>query len=79
MTTITVDDQVLEAVLAVSHAQDAQQAVTDILNAYLRQHRQDLPLFEQLRLPEAEADDDLANLFQRDRDSGRTRVCPQRR
>lgn len=72
MTTISVDDQVLEAVLAVSHATDAQKAVADILNAYLRQHSHELPLFDQLRLPEAEADDDLAQLFQRDRDTGRT-------
>jgi hypothetical protein len=72
MTTITVDDQVIEAVLAVSHASDAQKAVADILNAYLKQHRRELTLFDQLRLPETEADDDFAKLFQRDRDSGRT-------
>jgi Arc/MetJ family transcription regulator len=72
MTTITVDDQVIQAVLAVSRANDAQAAVADILKAYVRQHRHELPLFEQLRLPEADADDDLASLFQRDRDSGRT-------
>jgi hypothetical protein len=72
MTTITVDDQVIEAVLAVSHASDAQKAVADILNAYLNQHRRELTLFDQLRLPETEADDDFAKLFQRDRDSGRT-------
>jgi Arc/MetJ family transcription regulator len=72
MTTITIDDQVLEAVLAVSHASDAQKAVADILKAYLREHSQDVPLFDQLRLQEPETDDDLADLFQRDRDNGRT-------
>ena len=70
MTTVVVDDQILNKVLAVTHAKDAQEAVADILNAYLRQHQ--LPLFDQLRLPETESDDELAQLFQRDRDSGRT-------
>lgn len=64
MTTITVDDQVIDAVLAVSHAKDAQEAVMNILNDYLRQHRCEPPLFDQLRLADAENDDDVARLFQ---------------
>ena len=64
MTTITVDDQVIDALLAVSHAKDAQEAVMNILNDYLGQHRREPPLFDQLRLADAETDDDLARLFQ---------------
>ena len=72
MTTITLDDQVLKAVLSVTRTQNAQEAVLNILNDYLRQHRDELPLFEQLRLTETETDDALASLFVRDRDCGRT-------
>ena len=72
MTTITLDDQVLKAVLSVTRTQNAQEAVLAILIDYVKQHRDELPLFDQLRLTESEADDALASLFERDRDCGST-------
>lgn len=72
MTTITLDDQVLTAVLSVTRTQNAREAVLHILNDYVRQHRDELPLFEQLRLSETETNDAQAGLFERDRVCGRT-------
>jgi Arc/MetJ family transcription regulator len=67
MTTITLDDAVINEVMAVSHIQDAQAAVSQVLRDYLQQLKKNPPLFEQLRL----ADDNLALLWERDKDMGR--------
>lgn len=46
--------------------------VGEILNAKLRQYRCKLPQFDQLRLPELKADDELVTIFKRERESGCT-------
>ncbi|MGB4499419.1 MAG: hypothetical protein WBI40_12075 [Methylococcaceae bacterium] len=71
MTTITFDDEFLNEVVAVSHYQNAQEAVMKILADYLQRSKKELPLFEQLRLANNDADDELAALFERDKDTGR--------
>jgi hypothetical protein len=72
MTTITIDDQLINEVIAVSHYQNAQEAVIKILADYVQHQKQQPPLFEQLRLTDDCADDELALLFTRDPDTGRT-------
>lgn len=72
MTTITIDDYLINEVIAVSHYQNAQEAVIKILADYLQQQKRQLTLFEQLRLTDDCADDELALLFERDKDTGRT-------
>jgi Arc/MetJ family transcription regulator len=71
MTTITLDDAVINEVIAVSHIQDAQAAVSQVLRDYLQQLKKAPPLFEQLRLADDLADDNLALLWERDKDMGR--------
>ena len=71
MTTIILDDALVNEVIAISHNQNAQEAVISILADYLQQHKQQPNFFDQLRLNEDFVDDELALLFERDKDSGR--------
>ena len=71
MTTIILDDALVNEVIAVSQNQNTQEAVISILADYLQQHKQQPNFFDQLRLNEDFVDDELALLFERDKDSGR--------
>ena len=71
MTTITLDDALIDKAIAVSHTQNAQEALTKIIAFYLQQHKQQPAFFEQLRLVDETADDELALLFERNKDTGR--------
>jgi hypothetical protein len=72
MTTIKLDDELINQVIAVSHNQNAQEAVIKILADYL-QHRKNEPLFfDQIRIAGDSADDELSSLFHRDKDMGRS-------
>jgi len=70
MTIITIDDELINEIIAVSHYQNAQEAVIQILSNYLHKKKK-LPLFERLRFIDESAEDDIASLFERDRDTGR--------
>jgi hypothetical protein len=69
MITITFDDSLINEIIAVSHNQNAQEAVVKILADYLQQHKQQPAFFEQLRLADESADDELTLLFGRNRDN----------
>ncbi len=71
MTTITLDEKVVNEIIAVGHYRDAQEAVVDILTDYVRQHKKEPSLFDQLRLSADAADDQFAALFERNKDTGR--------
>jgi hypothetical protein len=72
MTIITIDDELINEIIAVSHYENAQEAVIKILSNYLQQQKKELPLFERLRFIDDEsAEDDIASLFERDQDTGR--------
>jgi hypothetical protein len=71
MTTITLDDSVVNEVIAVGHYRNAQEAVLNVLTDYVRQHKKEPSFFDQLRLTEDAADDQLALLFERNKDAGR--------
>jgi len=49
MITITLDDQLINEVIAVSHNQNVQEAVVKILADYLQKHKKETAFFEQLR------------------------------
>ena len=76
MTIITLDDDVINEVIAVGHYRNAQEAVLRILADYVQQHKQAPSLFDQLRVPDEVADNDLAALFERDQDFGRVVTSP---
>lgn len=65
MTTIIIDDQLINEVIAVSHYQNTQEAVIKILADHVQHQKQQPTLFEQLRLTDDYADDELALLFTR--------------
>ena len=71
MTTITLDDALINEVIAASHAQNAQEALIKIIPFYLQQHKQKPAFFEQLCLADESLDDELALLFERNKDTGR--------
>lgn len=71
MTTITLDEKVINEIIAVGHYRNAQEAVVNILTDYVRQHKKEPSLFDQLRLNVDTADDQLAALFERNKDTGR--------
>lgn len=71
MTMITIDDELINEIIAVSHYENPQEAVINILSNYLQQQKKQLPLFERLRFIDESAEDDIASLFERDRDTGR--------
>jgi hypothetical protein len=72
MTIITIDDELINEIIAVSHYENAQEAVIKILSNYLQQQKKELPLFERLRFIDEEfAEDDITSLFERDQDTGR--------
>ncbi len=73
MTIITIDDELINGIIAVSHYENPQEAVIKILSNYLQQQKKELPLFERLRFIDDEsAEDNIASLFERDRDTGYT-------
>ena len=47
MTSITIDDDMINALIAVSHYKNAQEAVITILSSYLQQHKKEQPLLSQ--------------------------------
>jgi Bacterial antitoxin of type II TA system, VapB len=66
MTIITIDDELINEIIAVSHYKNPQEAVIKILSNYLQQQKKELPLFERLRFIDDEsAEDDIASLFER--------------
>ena len=69
MTIITLDDALINEVIAVSHNQNAQEAVVKILADYLQQHKKEPAFFEQLRLADEYADGESALLFGRNKDN----------
>lgn len=60
MTTIAIDEKLINEIIAVSDYQNAQEAVINILSNYLQQQKKILPLFERLRFIDETAEDDLA-------------------
>ena len=68
MTVITIDEKLINEVIAVSHYDNAQEAVIKILRNYLHQQKK-TTLFERLRFVDEYADDDIALLFERDKDT----------
>jgi NhaP-type Na+/H+ and K+/H+ antiporter len=70
MTTLTLDDELINQVIAKSPYKNAQEAVINILFDYVQRNKEQT-FFEQLCLDNKSADDDLALLFERDKDTGR--------
>lgn len=70
MATITIDDALVNQVIAKSPYKNPNEAIINILFDYVRHHKEPT-FFEQICLDNAMADDELALLFERDKDIGR--------
>jgi hypothetical protein len=67
MTTISIDDATINELVSVSHCKNAQEAIINLINDYLKQHRkQEKPLFAQLRLVTDFSNEEVDLLFKRD-------------
>jgi len=72
MTTISIDDEIINELVSVSHCQNAQEAIMKIINDYLQQQKIKKPLFDQLRLISDFENQEIEDLFQRNKnDTGR--------
>jgi hypothetical protein len=68
MTIITLDDSLLNEVIAVSHQKNVQEAGLKILAEYLLQHKKESSFFEKLRVVDDFSDEDVDALFLRNKD-----------
>jgi hypothetical protein len=69
MQTISIDDAIVNELVAVSHSKNAQEAIIYLINDYLKQQRnKEKPLFDQLRLVTDFNDEEVDLLFKRDSD-----------
>ena len=69
MTTITLDYALINEMIAVGHFKSAEEAVVMILTEYLQEHKKQPAFFEQLRLADDCADDELGLLFERNKNN----------
>jgi hypothetical protein len=72
MTTLLLDDKLLNEVVQISNYQTAQEAVAAILSDYIKTHSAKKNLFDKLHLDIDMADEEIDSLFERDKETGRT-------
>ncbi len=72
MTTIELEDRLVDKVLKVGHYQNAQKAISSILSDYLQTHQKKKTPFDKLSIDLDMTDDEVDSLFVRDKDMGRT-------
>ena len=72
MTTIELDDLLINKVLQIGHYQNAQKAIDTILSEYIQAHQTQNTPFDKLRCELDMADAEIDSLFKRSKDAGRT-------
>ncbi len=72
MTTIELDDRLIDKILQIGHYQNAQKAIDTILSDYIQTHQKQNTLFDKLCFELDMADEEVDSLFKRDRDTGRS-------
>lgn len=72
MTTIELDDRLIDKILQIGHYQNAQKAIDTILSDYIQTHQKQNTFFDKLRFDLDMADEEIDSLFKRDRDTGRS-------
>ena len=71
MTTIVLDDDLINKVVQIGNYQTPQEAVGAILSDYIRSHEPKKALFDKLYLDVDMADGEIDSLFERDKDAGK--------
>jgi len=72
MTTIELDDRLIDQVIQIGHYQNAQKAIDTILFDYIQTHQKQSTPFDKLCFELDMADEEIDSLFKRDKDTGRT-------
>ena len=72
MTTIELDDKLINKVIKIGHYQNAQKAIDTILSDYIQLHQKQNTLFDKLCFELDMADEEIDGLFRRDKDTRRT-------
>jgi len=72
MTTIELDDKLINEVIKMGHYQNAQKAIDAILSDYVQTHQKQNSPFDKLCLEFDMTDEEIDSLFMRDKDTGRT-------
>ncbi len=72
MTTIELDDKLINKILQIGHYQNAQKAIDTILFDYIQTHQKQNTPFDKLRFKLDMSDEEIDSLFERDKDVGRT-------
>jgi len=72
MTTIELDDRLIDKVIQIGHYQNAQKAIDTILSDYIQTHQKQSTPFDKLCFELDMADEEIDSLFKRDKDTGRT-------
>jgi len=72
MTTIELDDNLVDKVLQIGRYQNAQKAINTILADYIQANQKKSTPFDKLCFELDMADEEVDSLFKRDTDTGRT-------
>jgi Arc/MetJ family transcription regulator len=71
MTTIVLDDDLINKVVQIGNYQTPQEAVVAILSDYVQTHQSKKAMLDNLYLDADMADGEIDSLFERDRDVGK--------
>ncbi len=72
MTTVVLNDELVNQAIKTGHYQSAQEAVEAILFNYIQTHKQQKTPFDKLCVNLDMDDEEIDHLFQRSKDTGRT-------
>jgi hypothetical protein len=72
MTTVELDDNLIDRVLQIGHYQNAQKAIDTILSDYIQTHQKQNTPFDKLCFELDMPDKEIDGLFKRDKDTGRS-------
>jgi hypothetical protein len=70
MTTIVLDDELINKVIQIGNYQTPQEAVVSILSDYIQTHQPKNSLIDKSYLDADMADGEIDSLFERDKDAG---------
>lgn len=72
MTTIELDDMLINKILQIGQYQNAQKAIDTILSDYIQTHQPPKTPFDKLCFELDMTDEEIDSLFKRNKDTGRT-------
>ncbi len=72
MVAVELEEKLIDKVLTIGHYQNAQKAIDIILAEYVKTHAPEANAFDKLCVELDISDDEVDNLFGRDKDKGRS-------